>query len=55
MLQNLDIKQKTDPTNPAKTYILQILGQLVTDYQQTRSEGIQAIFPHTLKLFDNYV
>jgi hypothetical protein len=41
MLQNLDIKQKTDPTNPAKNYIRQILNQLVTDYQQTRSERIQ--------------
>ena len=41
MLQNLDIKQKTDPTNPAKAYIFQILDQLVTDYQQTRSERIQ--------------
>ena len=41
MLQNLDIKQKTDPTNPAKDYIRQILDKLVTDYQQTRSERIQ--------------
>ncbi|MFM7440463.1 MAG: hypothetical protein ACKO2V_18015 [Snowella sp.] len=41
MLQNLDIKQKTDPTNPAKAYIFQILDKLVTDYQQTRSERIQ--------------
>ena len=41
MLQNLDIKQKTDLTNPAKNYIRQILNQLVTDYQQTQSERIQ--------------
>ena len=41
MLQNLDIKQKTDPTNPAKAYIFQILDKLVTDYQQTRSERIK--------------
>jgi hypothetical protein len=41
MLQNLDIKQKTDPTNPAKAYIFQILDKLVIDYQQTRSERIQ--------------
>lgn len=41
MLQNLDIRQKTDQTDPAKAYIRQILDQLVTDYQQTRSERIQ--------------
>lgn len=41
MLQNLDIKQETDPTNPAKAYIFQILDKLVIDYQQTRSERIQ--------------
>ena len=41
MLQNLDIRQETDPTNPAKDYIRQILDKLVIDYQQTRSERIQ--------------
>ena len=41
MLQNLDIRQETDPTNPSKAYIFQILDKLVIDYQQTRSERIQ--------------